>query len=291
MPIRLRPEHHQSFFELIFFILLAANEDMNSKTKSAPPGLEMPTTDPGVLSTQVDDLGDHGDHCYLTYPEGGSRAWGVVFGSFCLFMSVFGIINSSAVFQSYFLENQLKEYSPSEVGWIFSAYLFMVYFVGLVVGPIFDRHGAREVVFVGSSLMVASPFILGSCTGEGLSFSQSCPINVLSNQDWHRSRVLPDIWHLIHPNGSWRRPSQQPCVCGHWTLLRPPSRARHRPRRNGRLNRRNSFSLDPPSDSATARLLLEHARPWVHSFSPSCAGQPPYTNTAAAARGDNITMA
>lgn len=145
---------------------------MKSKTNPAPPGLEMPTTDSGVVSTQVDDMGDQGDHCYLTYPEGGRTAWGVVFGSFCLFMSVFGIINSSAVFQSYFLENQLKEYSPSEVGWIFSAYLFMVYFAGLIVGPIFDRHGPREVVFVGSSLMVASPFILGSCTGEMPSLSR-----------------------------------------------------------------------------------------------------------------------
>lgn len=97
-------------------------------------------------------------------------------------MSVFGIINTSAVFQSYFLENQLKEYSPSEVGWIFSAYLFMVYFVGLVVGPIFDRRGAREVVFVGSSLMVASPFILGSCTGEMPSLSQS----------YHKKHVLTE---------------------------------------------------------------------------------------------------
>lgn len=156
---------------------------MKSKTKSAIPGLEMPTIDSGVASTQVDDMGDQSDHCYLTYPEGGRTAWGVVFGSFCLFMSVFGIINTSAVFQSYFLENQLKDYSPSEVGWIFSAYLFMVYFVGLVVGPIFDCHGAREVVFVGSSLMVASPFILGSCTGEMANMSQVYQSTFLSSRD------------------------------------------------------------------------------------------------------------
>lgn len=139
---------------------------MGLKPNPAQSRPDMPTTDSDVASKRVDSPGDRGDHCSLTYPEGGCAAWGVVFGSFCLFISVFGIINSSAVFQSYFLENQLKEYSPSEVGWIFSAYLFMVYFVGLVVGPIFDRHGTREVVFVGSSLMVASPFILGSCTGE-----------------------------------------------------------------------------------------------------------------------------
>jgi hypothetical protein len=44
----------------------------------------------------------------LDYPEGGPRAWGVVFGSFCVSFSVFGIINTSAVFESYFTEHQLK---------------------------------------------------------------------------------------------------------------------------------------------------------------------------------------
>lgn len=121
---------------------------------------------PGAASTPTNSPGEQADHYSMAYPEGGREAWGVVFGSFCLFMSVFGIINTSAVFQSYYLENQLKEYSPSEVGWIFSTYLFMVYFVGLGVGPVFDRHGARGLVFVGSVFMVASPFILGSCTGK-----------------------------------------------------------------------------------------------------------------------------
>lgn len=159
-------EHLQSFFVAIFLLLLTVNEGMDLKPNIASTGLEMPRTDSDPAPTRVDSSGDQGEHCSLTYPEGGCAAWGVVSGSFCLFMSVFGIINSSAVFESYFLENQLKDYSPSEVGWIFSSYLFMVYFVGLIVGPIFDRHGTREVVFVGSSLMVASPFILGSCTGE-----------------------------------------------------------------------------------------------------------------------------
>ena len=139
---------------------------MSTEKDPSAPYPDEPPTQCGAESRQVDSLGGYGDDHSMTYPEGGAAAWGVVFGSFCLFMSVFGIINTSAVFQSYYLENQLKEYSPSEVGWIFSTYLFVVYFVGLGVGPVFDRHGARGLVFVGSSLMVASPFILGSCTGE-----------------------------------------------------------------------------------------------------------------------------
>ncbi|KAH6889429.1 major facilitator superfamily domain-containing protein [Thelonectria olida] len=92
----------------------------------------------------------------LTYPEGGCRAWLVVFGSFCAMGAVFGLINSSAVFESYFKEHQLKDYTHSQIGWIFSLYLFLVFFVGILVGPIFDHHGPRALIAVGGCLIVTS---------------------------------------------------------------------------------------------------------------------------------------
>lgn len=102
----------------------------------------------------------------LTFPEGGIQAWLAVAGSFCAMLSVFGLINSSAVFESYFSEHQLAHHSASEIGWIFSIYLFCVFFVGIQVGPIFDRYGARWLVAVGSLLIVLSLMLLGLCTGE-----------------------------------------------------------------------------------------------------------------------------
>ncbi|KAK8002251.1 hypothetical protein PG989_001233 [Apiospora arundinis] len=99
-----------------------------------------------------------------TFPEGGFKAWSVVFGSFCAMLSVFGLINSAAVFESYFSENQLKGYDPSAIGWIFSVYLFIVFFAGMQAGPIFDRHGPRALVAVGSLLTIASQMLLGLCT-------------------------------------------------------------------------------------------------------------------------------
>lgn len=98
------------------------------------------------------------------FPEGGLRAWLVVFGSFCAMLSVYGLINSSAVFESYFANNQLAGYDSSAIGWIFSVYLFVVFFAGIQVGPIFDRHGPRLLVATGSILVVASQMILGLCT-------------------------------------------------------------------------------------------------------------------------------
>ncbi|CAJ2502079.1 Uu.00g049320.m01.CDS01, partial [Anthostomella pinea] len=97
------------------------------------------------------------------FPEGGLQAWLVVAGSFCAMVGVYGIINSAAVFESYFSTHQLQGYSSSTIGWVFSTYLFIVFFAGIQVGPLFDRHGPRLLVAVGSLLVVASQLLLGLC--------------------------------------------------------------------------------------------------------------------------------
>lgn len=104
----------------------------------------------------------------LTFPEGGLKAWMVVFGSFCAMLSAFGLINSAAVFESYFSEHQLADHSPSQIGWIFSLYLFIVFFVGIQVGPLFDNYGPRGLVVVGGLCISASLLLLSLCKGERL---------------------------------------------------------------------------------------------------------------------------
>ncbi|CAH0057242.1 unnamed protein product [Clonostachys solani] len=100
----------------------------------------------------------------ISYPEGGLNAWLVVFGSFCATGAVFGLINTSAVFESYLKENQLRDYSHSQIGWIFSIYLFLVFSLGIFVGPIFDSYGPRLLVAAGSVVTVASMMLLSLCT-------------------------------------------------------------------------------------------------------------------------------
>ncbi|KAH7035556.1 major facilitator superfamily domain-containing protein [Microdochium trichocladiopsis] len=98
------------------------------------------------------------------FPEGGLEAWLVVFGSFCAMISVYGLINSAAIFESYFSNNQLKGYDSSTIGWIFSVYLFLVFFAGIQAGPIFDAYGPRWLVAVGSIMVVASQMLLSVST-------------------------------------------------------------------------------------------------------------------------------
>lgn len=101
----------------------------------------------------------------IDFPEGGTQGWLVVLGSFCAMLSLFGLINSAAVFESYFSTHQLVDKTSSEIGWIFSLYLFIVFFVGIQVGPIFDRFGARALVATGSVLIFLSLLLLSWCEG------------------------------------------------------------------------------------------------------------------------------
>jgi len=125
------------------------------------------TTNPqGPFRSNVDNISieNECDDDKDNFPEGGLRAWLVVLAAFCASFSVFGIINSTAILLDYFSANQLKEYSPDAIGWIFGFSLFLTFFCGAPIGPIFDAYGPRVLVFCGSILLVLSMFLLGECT-------------------------------------------------------------------------------------------------------------------------------
>lgn len=98
------------------------------------------------------------------YPEGGMRAWLVVFGSFCGMVAALGIMNTIGIYESYLAENQLSAYSRSSIGWIISVYVFLSFGAGLVIGPVFDYYGPRWLVLAGSILIMLSIMLLGVCT-------------------------------------------------------------------------------------------------------------------------------
>ncbi|KIM86442.1 hypothetical protein PILCRDRAFT_326420 [Piloderma croceum F 1598] len=52
------------------------------------------------------------------YPDGGLRAWLVVFGTVCDTFSTFGYVNAWGAFQAYYEETLLKDSSPSNIAWI-----------------------------------------------------------------------------------------------------------------------------------------------------------------------------
>lgn len=99
-----------------------------------------------------------------TYPEGGLQAWLVVFGSFLGLFASLGLVNTIGTFQAYIETHQLKEYSSGSVGWIFGVYVFMTFFCGVQIGPIFDARGPRLLVLAGSVCGMAMILLVGVCT-------------------------------------------------------------------------------------------------------------------------------
>lgn len=106
-----------------------------------------------------------------TYPEGGREAWLCVAGSWMALCSALGLMNTIATFQTYIASHQLADYSEGTIGWIFSLYTFMVFFLGIYIGPIFDKHGPRWLIFAGTVCVGASLMLLSVCTRMLLPFS------------------------------------------------------------------------------------------------------------------------
>lgn len=108
--------------------------------------------------------GESGDQ--FVYPEGGLRAWSVVFGSWCGLFASLGITNTLASFHAFLSINQLSSYTSGQIGWIFSVYTFLLFACGIYIGPLFDVYGPRWLVLPGSICMVLTIFLLGICSGS-----------------------------------------------------------------------------------------------------------------------------
>lgn len=99
----------------------------------------------------------------LDLPDGGSRAWIVVFGSFMGLIPVFGMINSLGAIQSYVTKHQLKEVNPSAVAWIFSVYLALSFLSCVLAGSYFDRNGTRAPLYVGTVMYTGGLMATANC--------------------------------------------------------------------------------------------------------------------------------
>lgn len=89
-------------------------------------------------------------------PDGGRQAWLITAGGFATMFCTFGFLNSFGVFQTYYQNGPLSEYSPSDISWIGSVEIFFLLFCGMFSGPLSDRYGIRAVNVPFSILLVFS---------------------------------------------------------------------------------------------------------------------------------------
>jgi hypothetical protein len=87
-------------------------------------------------------------------PDGGLAAWLVILGVWCCSFCTYGWMNSIGIFQEYYQDHLLHGYSASTISWIPSLEVFLMTALGPFVGLIYDRHGPRLLIFVGSLLHV-----------------------------------------------------------------------------------------------------------------------------------------
>lgn len=125
-------------------------------------GEEQPTPQSANTSHESIEIPFDDEYEYK-YPEGGSKAWLVVFGAFMMLICTFGMMSSVGVFQSYWETHQLETYSSSTVGWIPSVFVFLNLMLGIQIGPMFDRYGPRWIILTGSILYIITFFLLAEC--------------------------------------------------------------------------------------------------------------------------------
>lgn len=95
---------------------------------------------------------------HITPVDGGLWAWLSVLGGFCVLTSTFGYCMSFGVYQDYYV--LLGSSSSSGISWIGSLQTFLMLFVGLPAGKLFDLGHFHYTLAAGSALHVFSMFML-----------------------------------------------------------------------------------------------------------------------------------
>ncbi|KAL1613006.1 hypothetical protein SLS60_001237 [Paraconiothyrium brasiliense] len=75
-----------------------------------------------------------------------------------------GWLNCVGVFQNYYQTHQLRDHSSSQIAWISSLQIFVMFFPGPIVGFFFDNHGPTYLIAVGAFFHVFGLMMTSLCT-------------------------------------------------------------------------------------------------------------------------------
>ncbi|KAL3450229.1 MFS transporter [Aspergillus insuetus] len=84
------------------------------------------------------------------------KAWFCVLGAFCSLFATFGFLNAIGVFQATYRETSLKNYTSSEISWIFAVQLALMWAPGSFFGRLVDVYGPTRIMVPCSLLCVFS---------------------------------------------------------------------------------------------------------------------------------------
>lgn len=106
-------------------------------------------TDPEMAAKMISTVSIKEEKNSLTYPEGGYRAYIVLFAAFLGMAGPMGFINATGILQLYISEDYLRDICQLDIGWIFSVFNFLTFSVSLFGGPLFDLYGLRVTMVLG----------------------------------------------------------------------------------------------------------------------------------------------
>jgi MFS family permease len=95
-------------------------------------------------------------------PDGGLQAWNQALVAHLVIFNTWGYINSFGVFQTYYVQTLLRR-SPSDVSWIGSLQVFLLFFIGTVSGRATDAGYFRHTFVVGSVFLLVGMFTTSIC--------------------------------------------------------------------------------------------------------------------------------
>ena len=163
------------------------------------PPIEHTPSHRSSKSNGKEQFPDQDDEGSSPYPEGGLKAWSVVFGSFSGMTASFGVLNSVGTFQAYLSTHQLAQESPSSIGWIFSLLAFLTFFCGVQIGPVFDAKGPRWLVAAGSVLLFAGMMGVAESTSKLASTFAVMHLSILTNLQNYGTFLSPILSSVVSP--------------------------------------------------------------------------------------------
>ncbi|KAF4868516.1 Aspyridones efflux protein apdF [Colletotrichum siamense] len=95
-------------------------------------------------------------------PDGGVKAWLAIFGTHLVIMNTWGIVNSYGVFQPYYTTTLSRP--PSDIAWIGSFEVFLLFFIGAFTGRLTDAGYFRPLFIAGFILVVLGMVTTSFCT-------------------------------------------------------------------------------------------------------------------------------
>ena len=164
-----------------------------------PPIEHTPSNRSTSKSNGKETVPEQDDEASSPFPEGGLKAWSVVFGSFSGMTASFGVLNSVGTFQAYLSTHQLAQESPSSIGWIFSLLAFLTFFCGVQIGPVFDAKGPRWLVAAGSVLLFAGMMGVAESTSKSASTSAYMHLSILMILQSYGTSLSPILSSVVSP--------------------------------------------------------------------------------------------